>query len=42
MQKKLIQSLGLEANNGVVRVSMLHYNSLEEVDRLIKILDPLL
>jgi selenocysteine lyase/cysteine desulfurase len=28
--------------NGVVRVSMVHYNTLDEVDRLIAILDRLL
>ncbi len=33
--KRLIEYLGLENQGGVVRVSMVHYNSLEEVDRLI-------
>nr|MCU0566595.1 cysteine desulfurase-like protein [Oculatellaceae cyanobacterium Prado106] len=32
--KHLIQDLGLIDQNGVVRVSMVHYNTLEEVDRL--------
>ncbi len=35
--KKLIESLGLEAQNGVVRVSMVHYNTFEEIDRLIEV-----
>jgi cysteine desulfurase family protein (TIGR01976 family) len=38
--KRLIQSLDLQTCNGVVRVSMVHYNTLEEVDRLIQHLDP--
>lgn len=32
---RLIQALGLDQTEGVVRVSMAHYNTLEEVDRLI-------
>ncbi len=28
--------------NGVVRVSMVHYNTIDEVDRLIAALDPVL
>ncbi|MBT8296601.1 MAG: cysteine desulfurase-like protein [Gramella sp.] len=35
--KKLIQSLGLEHQNGVVRVSLVHYNTVEEVERLISV-----
>ena len=38
----LIDSLGLAAAGGVVRVSMAHYNSVTEVDRLIQALDPLI
>ncbi len=38
----LIDTLGLQASGGVVRVSMAHYNSVSEVDRLIQALDPLL
>ncbi|GAB4374402.1 MAG: cysteine desulfurase-like protein [Elainellaceae cyanobacterium] len=34
--KRLIADLGLVNQNGVVRVSMVHYNTLEEVDRLIE------
>lgn len=33
--KKLIKALNLEEKNGVIRVSLVHYNSLEEVDKLI-------
>jgi selenocysteine lyase/cysteine desulfurase len=40
--KKLIHDLGLETQNGVVRVSMVHYNTLEEVDRLIAALETIL
>ena len=37
--KRLIEELGLAGQNGVVRVSMVHYNTLDEVDRLVEILD---
>jgi cysteine desulfurase family protein (TIGR01976 family) len=37
--RKLIESLGLAKQGGVVRVSMVHYNTLEEVDKLINCLD---
>ncbi|MBD3415119.1 MAG: cysteine desulfurase-like protein [Candidatus Aminicenantes bacterium] len=37
--KRLIDALDLDKKNGVVRVSMVHYNTLEEVDRLIQVLD---
>ena len=40
--KKIIQYLGLEEQDGVVRVSLVHYNTLEEIDRLIEVLDPIL
>ncbi|WP_370194450.1 MULTISPECIES: cysteine desulfurase-like protein [Aurantimonas] len=40
--KRLIQELGLAPQNGVVRVSMVHYNTLDEVDRLIAALEPAL
>jgi selenocysteine lyase/cysteine desulfurase len=33
---RLIRSLGLNQTEGVVRVSMAHYNTLAEVDRLIE------
>lgn len=34
--KKLIQALNLEEKNGVVRVSLVHYNTKEEVNKLIE------
>lgn len=37
--RRLIAHLGLAPQNGVVRVSMAHYNTLEEVDLLITALD---
>ncbi|MCH4822315.1 cysteine desulfurase-like protein [Gramella lutea] len=37
--KKLIETLDLEENNGVVRVSLVHYNTLEEVRKLIKVFE---
>lgn len=40
--KRLIEDLGLAAQGGVVRVSLVHYNTLEEVDRLIQALDEVL
>ena len=38
----LIDGLGLRASNGVVRVSMAHYNTPAEVDRLIGVLERVL
>ena len=40
--KRLINDLGLAAQNGVIRVSMVHYNTVEECDRLIQVLDRIL
>lgn len=40
--KKLIEDLNLTSYNGVVRVSLVHYNTLEEVDRLIEVLTKIL
>ena len=37
--KRLIEALGLQAQGGVVRVSMAHYNTLEEIDLLVQHLD---
>ena len=37
--KRLIEALELQAYGGVVRVSMAHYNTLPEIDRLIRALD---
>jgi len=36
---RLIDDLGLTERDGVVRVSMVHYNTLDEIDRLIERLD---
>jgi len=36
---RLIHDLGLDKQNGVVRISMVHYNTPEEVDRLIEALE---
>lgn len=40
--KRLIDHLGLEETDGVVRVSMVHYNTVEEVNRLIRVLEEIL
>lgn len=40
--KRLIADLGLIEQNGVVRVSMVHYNTLAEIDRLIDCLEQIL
>ena len=36
---RCLESLGIETNDGVVRISMLHYNTEEEVLNLIKAID---
>ena len=40
--RRLVDHLGLQATGGVVRVSMVHYNTVEEVDRLVAGLDPII
>ncbi len=40
--KRLIHDLDLESQNGVVRISMVHYNTLDETDKLIAALDGIL
>jgi selenocysteine lyase/cysteine desulfurase len=40
--RRLIDDLGLAPQDGVIRVSMVHYNTIEEIDQLIKIFDPLI
>ena len=40
--KKIIQDLGLEEKDGVVRVSLVHYNSFEEVETLIRVFEEIL
>jgi cysteine desulfurase family protein (TIGR01976 family) len=37
--KRLVDALGLQGQGGVVRVSMAHYNTLAEIDRLILALE---
>jgi selenocysteine lyase/cysteine desulfurase len=37
--RRLIEFLGLAPKNGVIRVSMVHYNTRAEVERLVKVLD---
>ncbi len=37
--RRLVERLGLAADGGVVRVSMVHYNTHDEVDRLVRALD---
>ena len=39
---ELIDDLGLRQYNGVVRVSLVHYNSFDEVDKLIEVLKRIL
>ena len=36
---RLMEALGIDPEDGVVRASMVHYNSEEEVDRMIRALD---
>lgn len=40
--KRLINRLALDKQNGIVRISMVHYNTLEEVDRLITALEKII
>ena len=40
--RRLITDLGLEVHDGVIRVSMVHYNTVEEVEHLIGILKQIL
>lgn len=39
---RLIEHLGLAGQNGVVRASLVHYNTAEEVTRLVRVLDEIL
>ena len=36
---RCLKGLGIDTNDGVIRISMVHYNSMEEVDKLIKFLE---
>jgi cysteine desulfurase family protein (TIGR01976 family) len=40
--RRLIEDMDLTSKDGVVRVSMVHYNTVEEVDRLIKAFETIL
>ncbi|HEX6549170.1 MAG TPA: aminotransferase class V-fold PLP-dependent enzyme, partial [Gammaproteobacteria bacterium] len=40
--KRFIEALGLAKQNGVIRVSMVHYNTAHEVEKLIQHLDSML
>ena len=40
--RRLIDALGLSKQNGVVRVSLVHYNTLEEVQKLINVFEQVL
>ncbi len=39
---RLMERLGIPPEQGIARISLVHYNSPEEVDRLISVLDPIL
>ena len=39
---RLLEQIGIAPEPGVVRVSLLHYNTVEEVDRLIQVFDTIL
>jgi len=34
--------MGINPNEGVARASFAHYNSMEEINRLIQVLDPMI
>ena len=40
--RRCVEALGLDPEDGVVRVSMVHYNTVAEVTRLLKALDEIL
>ena len=40
--RRLVEHIGLQSKDGVVRISMVHYNTIEEIDRLVERLVPLL
>ena len=39
---RCVEALGIAGDPGVIRVSMVHYNTAQEVDRLIQGLDSIL
>ena len=38
---ELVRALGLDATGGLLRIGLVHYNTLEEVDRLVAALGEL-
>ena len=40
--RRLIEFLGLASQKGVVRVSLVHYNTIEEIDKLIEVFERIL
>jgi selenocysteine lyase/cysteine desulfurase len=39
---RCVEALGMDPEDGVVRVSMVHYNTVEEVQKLVGVLDAIL
>lgn len=39
---RLLERMGINPNEGVARASFAHYNSMEEINRLIQVLDPMI
>lgn len=39
---RLCKAMGIDTNDGVVRISMVHYNTPDEIERLIKVLEQVL
>jgi selenocysteine lyase/cysteine desulfurase len=39
---RLCQALGLDPDDGVVRASFVHYNTVEEIDRFVEVLEQIL
>lgn len=37
--RKIVEALGLEEKDGVIRVSLVHYNTMEEVEALISVME---
>ncbi len=42
MRVRCLHALGVDADHGVLRMSFVHYNTEDEVDRLLEALDHLL
>jgi selenocysteine lyase/cysteine desulfurase len=40
--RRCVEALGVDPDDGVVRVSMVHYNTVSEVNRLVDVLDKIL